>query len=116
MLNQHEHPTARAMTAMIYAKLGRREEALRNVDRALQSDAQNPVLLFFASQTRALLGLRGEALATLKAAIDNGFFNLPMIRYHIRPGLAFHALREDREFRAMLVNLEGRIDELRARY
>ena len=116
LLNEHEHPSARAVTAMTYAKLGRREEALRNVDRALQSDAQNPVLLFFASQTRALLGLRGEALATLKAAIDNGFFNLPMIRYHIRPGLAFHALREDREFRAMLVNLEGRIDELRARY
>lgn len=116
LLNEHEHPGARAITAMIYAKLGRREEALRNVDRALQSDGQNPVLLFFVSQTRALLGLRADALATLKAAVDNGFFNLPMIRYLTRPGLGFHGLRADREFRAMLADLDGRINELRARY
>ena len=73
-------------------------------------------ILFFAAQTRALLGLRREALDTLKAAVENGFYNLPMIEYLTRPGMSFHILREDPDFHAIRADLARRIDDLRARY
>ena len=101
---------------MIYAKLERREQALRNVEQSLAADPQHPVLLFFAAQARALMGLRREALDTLKAAVENGFFNLPMIEYLTRPGMSFHILRDDPEFLAIRADLARRIDDLRARY
>jgi DNA-binding winged helix-turn-helix (wHTH) protein/TolB-like protein len=113
---KNESPTTVIADGMIYAKLGRRDEALRNLQRSLAPDPQHPVRLFFAAQTRALLGLRREALNTLKAAVENGFFNLPMIEYHTRPGLSFHILRDDPEFHAIRADLARRIADLRARY
>jgi tetratricopeptide (TPR) repeat protein len=104
------------MNGMIWAKLGRKEEALRNARESLAPDPHHPLNLFFAAQIRALLGLRREALDTLKAAVENGFFNLPMIEFHSRPGLSFHALRDDPEFAAIRADLGRRIDDLRARY
>jgi TolB-like protein len=104
------------VSGMLNAKLGRREEALRNTEQRLLLDPHHPVVLFFAAQTRALLGLRREALDTLKAAVENGFFNLPMIEYLTRPGLAFHILRDHPEFHAIRTDLARRIDDLRARY
>ena len=116
LLARNENPMTRVLHGMIYAKLGRREQALRNVEQSLATDPQHPVLLFFAAQTRALLGLRREALDTLKAAVENGFFNLPMIEYLTRPGMSFHILRDDPEFHAIRADLARRINDLRARY
>ncbi|MGH9674863.1 MAG: tetratricopeptide repeat protein [Bryobacteraceae bacterium] len=116
LLAKNENAGARVLDSMIYAKLGMREKALRSLQRSLDSDPQHPVLLFFAAQTRALLGLRREALDTLKAAVENGFLNLPMIEYHTRPGLSFHILRDDPEFHALRTDLTRRIDDLRVRY
>jgi TolB-like protein/Tfp pilus assembly protein PilF len=103
-------------SGMLNAKLGRREQALRNTEQWLLLNPQHPVVLFFAAQTRALLGFRREALDTLKAAVENGFFNLPMIEYHTRPGMSFHTLRDHPEFHAIRADLARRIDDLRARY
>jgi tetratricopeptide (TPR) repeat protein len=111
-----ENPAPSVMDSIIYAKLGRRAQALRNLQESLAKDPNHPVSLFFAAQTRALLGLRREALDTLKAAVENGFFTLPMIEYHSRPGLSFHILRDDPEFHAIRADLARRIDDLRARY
>ena len=116
LLAKNEDGAGRALDGMIYAKLGRREQALRSLQLSLAADPQHPRHLFFAAQTRALLGLRREALDTLKAAVENGFFNLPMIEYHSRPGLSFHILRDDAEFHAIRADLARRIDDLRARY
>ena len=116
LLARNENPMTRVLHGMIYAKLGRREQALRNVEQSLATDPQHPVLLFFAAQARALMGLRREALDTLKAAVENGFFNLPMIEYLTRPGMSFHILRDDPEFLAIRADLARRIDGLRARY
>ena len=116
LLARNENPGARSIDAMIYAKLGRREQALRNLQQSLAADPHNPVLLWFATQTRSLLGLRREALDTLKVAVENGFFNLPMIEYVTGPGLSLHALRNDPEFHAIRADLARRIDDLRARY
>jgi TolB-like protein/Tfp pilus assembly protein PilF len=116
LLAKNDNGMARALDAMIYAKLGRTEQALRNVQQSLATDPQHPMCLFFAAQTRALLGLRREALDSLKAAVESGFFNLPMIEYHSRPGLSFHILRNDAEFHAIRADLARRIDDLRAQY
>jgi TolB-like protein/Tfp pilus assembly protein PilF len=116
LLAKNENGAGRALDGMIYAKLGRREQALRNLQLSLATDPQNPTRLFFAAQTRALLGLRREALDTLKTAVENGFFNLPMIEYHSRPGLSFHILRDDPEFHAIRADLARRINHLRAQY
>jgi tetratricopeptide (TPR) repeat protein len=116
LLAKNETSKLSILDGMIYAKLGRRDEALRNLQGSLAADPHHPVLLFFAAQTRALLGLRREALDTLRSAVENGFFNLPMIEYHTRPGLAFQNLRDDSEFHAIRADLARRIEDLRARY
>lgn len=116
LLVRNENPMTRVMHGMLYAKLGNRDQALRNVEQSLAMDPQHPVLLFFAAQARALLGLRREALDTLKAAVENGFFNLPMIKYLTRPGMSFHILRDDPEFLAIGTGVARRIADLRARY
>jgi TolB-like protein/DNA-binding winged helix-turn-helix (wHTH) protein/Flp pilus assembly protein TadD len=116
LLARNENPWGRVLTGILNAKLGRSEAARRDVEQALALDPQHPALLFFAAQARAILGQRRDALDTLKAAVENGFFNLPMIEYHTRPGLAFHALREDPQFRAILSGLGQRIQDLRAQY
>jgi tetratricopeptide (TPR) repeat protein len=116
LLSTNENSMTRVLHGMIYAKLERRELALHNVKQSLAADPQHPVLLFFAAQARALMGLRREALDTLKAAVENGFFNLPMIEYLTRPGMSLEILRDDHEFRAIRADLARRIDDLRARY
>jgi len=116
LLAKNESPKSYIHDSMIYAKLGKRDLALQNVQRSLAADSNHPLHLFFAAQTRSLLGLRREALDTLKAAVENGFFNLPMIEYHSRPGLSFHGLRDDPQFHMIRADLGRRIDVLRSRY
>ena len=116
LLAKNENPMNRLIDSMIHAKLGEREQALQISRRTLAADPNHPVHLFFAAQTRSLLGLRREALDTLKAAVENGFFNLPMIEYHSRPGLSFHALRDDPQFHLIRADLGRRIEILRTRY
>ena len=116
LLAKNENPMNRLIDSMIHAKLGEREQALQISRRTLAADPNHPVHLFFAAQTRSLLGLRREAMDTLKTAVENVFFNLPMIEYHSRPGLSFHILRDDPEFHAIRADLSRRIDNLRARY
>lgn len=116
LLAKNENPAARSTDGMIYAKLGRREQALRNLQQSLATDPHHPLFLFFAAQTRALLGDRRQALDTLKAAVENGFLNLSLIEYHTRPGLSFHILRDDPEFHAIRADLAQRTAHLRARY
>jgi DNA-binding winged helix-turn-helix (wHTH) protein/TolB-like protein/Tfp pilus assembly protein PilF len=116
LLAAHENSMTRVLQGLNYARLERREQALRNVEQSLATDPQHPLLLFFAAQTRALTGRRRQALDTLKAAVENGFFNLPMIDYLTSPGMSFHSLRDDPEFHAMRSDLARRIEDLRARY
>jgi DNA-binding winged helix-turn-helix (wHTH) protein/TolB-like protein len=116
LLATNENPMSRVLQGMIYAKLGAREQAMRNIELSLAADPQHPVLLFFAAQARALMGLRSEALGTLKAAVENGFFNLPLIEFLTRPGMSFHIFRGDPAFQTIRADLAWRIDDLRARF
>jgi DNA-binding winged helix-turn-helix (wHTH) protein/TolB-like protein/Tfp pilus assembly protein PilF len=116
LLAANENSITRVLQGMNYAKLGRNEDALRNVEKSLAADPQHPLILFFAAQARSLMGLEREAIDTLKAAVENGFFNLPMIEYLTRPGMSFHVLRDHPEFHAIHSEMARRIEDLRARY
>jgi DNA-binding winged helix-turn-helix (wHTH) protein/TolB-like protein/Flp pilus assembly protein TadD len=115
LLERHDNPYPHAFLATLYAKLGKREQARRHLDRSLAPDPHHPVFLFFAIRSYSLLGERREALNTFKAAVENGFFNLPMIDYMYGPAY-LPGLRDDPEFRAIRAGLAHRVDELRARY
>ena len=114
LLERHDNPYPHAFLATLYAKLGKREQSLRHLDQSLAPDPHHPVFLFFAIRSYSLLGERRKALNTFKAAVENGFFNLPMIDYMYGPPY-LPGLRDDPEFRAIRADLARRVDDLRAR-
>ena len=117
LLERYENPHLRNALGYAYAKLGKRAKALHQVRQMLAPDPHHPVFLFFAAETLALLGERRDALDALKAAVENGFFNLPMIDGMSRWRIGtLHGLRNDSEFLAIRADLARRVDELRARY
>jgi tetratricopeptide (TPR) repeat protein len=100
-----------------YAKLGHREKAIHYVRQSLAPDPHHPIMLFFAAEAHALLANQTESLDCLKAAIENGFFNLPMIEGMARSRICtLYSLRNDREFLAIRAELARRIEQLRVRY
>jgi predicted Zn-dependent protease len=115
-LARNENPYTRAFLGMTYAKLGRREQALDHMRQSLSPEPHHPIFLFFSAQTHGLLGDRQESLRSIRAAIENGFFNLPMIDFVTRPEMGLAILRNDREFGALRSDLARRLNELRARY
>lgn len=117
LLERYENPNSHVSLGWVYAKLGKREQALYHARQMLAPDPHHPVFLFFAAETRALVGDRRGALDALKAAVENGFFNLPMIDGMARLKIGtFHSLRNDPEYLALRADLALRVDELRARY
>jgi tetratricopeptide (TPR) repeat protein len=115
LLAKNENPYGRAFLATTYAQLGERKRALQHLDRSLADDPHHPTFLFFAMRTRALLGQRREALEHFRAAVDNGFFNMPMIDYVMQPKFV-PGLQQENEFRIIRADLARRIEDLRARY
>ncbi|MFN0102301.1 MAG: tetratricopeptide repeat protein [Bryobacteraceae bacterium] len=115
LLERHESPYPHAFLAALNAELGKRDAARYHLDRSLASDPRHPIFLFFAIRSRFLLGERRQALESFKAAVENGFFNLPMLDYVTHPKY-LSTLRNDPEFRSIRASLAGRLEELRARY
>lgn len=117
LIAKSENPYTRYGLSLCYAALGQKEKASQHIRQLLAPDPRHPVFLFFAAESLALVGERREALSTLRAAVESGFFNLPMIDYMGR-SLAgtFRSLRDEPEFNAIKADLARRVDELRARY
>ena len=61
----------------MYARFGKREQALDQVNRLLAPDPHHPWYLYFTSEIHSLLGNRRQTLENFKAAVENGFFMLP---------------------------------------
>jgi tetratricopeptide (TPR) repeat protein len=117
LLTKHENPFSRYGLILNYAKLGNREKALQQLNLLLASDPRNHTVLFFATEAHALLGNRRESLDSLKAAVENGFVNLPMIDGMARSRICtLYSLRNDSEFLAIRSELARRVEQLRARY
>ena len=115
-LGRNENPYTRALLGMTYAKLGRREESLHHMRQSLAPEPHHPIFLFFSAQTYGLLGDHQNALRSIRTAVENGFFNLPLIEFVARPPMGLAILRDDSEFRILRADLARRLNELRSRY
>jgi tetratricopeptide (TPR) repeat protein len=98
-----DNARARVLLGCLYAEFGRREEALRETEIALAFDPDDPSNLLNAACTYALLGMKTEAIATLRRAIQNGYWHVDILQRD--PDFA--SLRNEPEFLSLLVRAPG---------
>jgi serine/threonine protein kinase/Tfp pilus assembly protein PilF len=98
------------MGAVARARSGDRAGALDWVERAIAAEPDDPVILYAAAGTFAVLGLRDRAITTFARAIDLGFAN----RQWIEEDPDFDNIRDDERFRAVLQGLALRSGEMAA--
>jgi tetratricopeptide (TPR) repeat protein len=67
LLARNENPMTRVLHGMIYAKLGRREQALRNMEQSLATDPQHPRLLFFCGPNPRPAGPQARSAGHLES-------------------------------------------------
>jgi TolB-like protein/tetratricopeptide (TPR) repeat protein len=95
---------ALTMGSVARARLGQRDGALRWAEQAVASEPEDPVILYAASGTYAVLGMVEESLALFSRAIRLGFAN----RQWIEEDPDFDAVRDDPRFRAVIDDLRMR--------
>jgi tetratricopeptide (TPR) repeat protein len=83
--------------AFCASKLGRYDEAVRNIQDALKFKPKNNELLFRAAQIYAQAGHREEALAYVQRAVQEGYS-----REELRRDLTLSILKDDPQFRAIM--------------
>ena len=111
-----ENFRTRIWLGLLYAALGRRDQALAQTRIALALEPADPWALYHAGCIRALLGDRNEALRLIRRALDNGFLSLHYVTGYQRLGFPLHSLRNDPGLHELTRSLEQRVNELRARY
>ena len=93
-----EDTRARILLAGRYAELGRRNEAIRELEKVLTLGSTDPHTIYNVACTYSLLQMKEEALTTLKRAAEAGFSEWDLAARD--PDLA--CLREEPEFKRML--------------
>jgi len=94
-----DNARARVLLGCLYAQFDRREEALRETEIAMAFDPDDPSNLLNAACTYALLSMKSEAIATLRRAIQNGYWHVDILQRD--PDFA--SLRDEPEFQRLLV-------------
>jgi serine/threonine protein kinase/tetratricopeptide (TPR) repeat protein len=89
---------ARILLAGNYARLARREDAIRELDKAVSLRPNDPNTLYNAACTYGLLGMKAESLAHLKRAVQGGYASLDWASRDT--DLA--CLRDDPEFKQLI--------------
>jgi tetratricopeptide (TPR) repeat protein/DNA-binding winged helix-turn-helix (wHTH) protein len=79
------------------AKLGRYDEALRNIQEAMAAMPNQSSFLFRLAQIHAMAGHREEVYTYLRRAVEEGY-----PREDLRNDFVFQAYRDDPRFRAIL--------------
>jgi tetratricopeptide (TPR) repeat protein len=92
---------ARAQHALNLARLGERDSAVRQAERAVAQSPGSHNVLVLAVETLEVAGLRNKALAQLEAALRSG---LSLHEAEAPPGLA--RLRADSGYRSILQRLK----------
>src|SRR5436309_4441833 len=82
LLAAYENLNTHMFLGLIYAKLGRRTQALEHARRALEISPGDPWGLYLKGKIHSILGETREAVATLREAVAKGFVNLGMFDYH----------------------------------
>jgi tetratricopeptide (TPR) repeat protein len=111
-----DNERTRMFLALKYARLNRPDAARVQIARALALNAGDPWILFFASETYALLGDRSSAYESLRRSVGSGFLGIHYLDYYQHDPNGWHRYRNDAEFLAIRSGLERKIAELRARY
>lgn len=99
-----DNAQARILLGTLYARANRRDEAQRETDIAVAFDPDDPATLLNAACTYAILGFKGEAIALLRRAIQNGYRHVEFLKRD--PDLA--SLRDEPEFQRLLVSPSSR--------
>ena len=116
LLAKVENERSHVWLAMLYAQLKRPDEAREQIRLALALNPEDPWILFFASETQALLEDRGAALQSLRRSVAGGFLGVHYLDYYQKPLYGWNHYRKDPEFLDIREGLARKIAELRKRY
>ncbi len=101
---------ALTMGSVARARGGDRQGALDWAERALAAESDDPVILYAAAGSFAVLGLTDRAVETLARAIERGFAN----RQWIEKDPDLDSVRDDARFQAIMRGLQLRSGEMQA--
>jgi tetratricopeptide (TPR) repeat protein len=116
LLANAENERSHVWLAMLYAQLKRPDEAREQIRLALALNASDPWILFFASETEALLQDRVAALKSLRRSVAGGFLGLHYLDCYQKPLYGWSRYRTNPEFLSIREGLARKIAELRQRY
>jgi adenylate cyclase len=98
LLQNPDDARAHMLYALVLAGVGRREESLRESGQALELSPGDPVMLYNCTCLYARLGEIGQAIDTLRRAIEAGYVNFAWIKQD--PDM--NPLRENAEFQTLI--------------
>jgi Tfp pilus assembly protein PilF/predicted Ser/Thr protein kinase len=98
-----DNARARIVLASTYAKGGRREDALRETEIAVAFDPDDPSNLLNAGCVYSNLGMKAEAIAMVRRAIQNGYWHVDVLQRD--PD--FDNIRDEPEFQRLLIREES---------
>jgi DNA-binding winged helix-turn-helix (wHTH) protein/tetratricopeptide (TPR) repeat protein len=116
MLAVADNERTHVWLAMLYAQLKRPDDAREQLRLALKLNPDDPWILFFSSETQALLDDRVAALQSLRRSVAGGFLGLHYLDYYQKPLYGWHRYRTDPEFLSIREGLARRIAALRTAY
>jgi DNA-binding winged helix-turn-helix (wHTH) protein/tetratricopeptide (TPR) repeat protein len=116
LLGSADNERTHLWLAMTNAQLNRPAMARKHIRNALALNPDDPWVLFFVSETEALLGNHDAALVALRTSVNRGFLGLHYLDYYQRPLYGWNRYRKDPEFLAIRDGLARKIADLRARY
>jgi DNA-binding winged helix-turn-helix (wHTH) protein/tetratricopeptide (TPR) repeat protein len=115
-LEDVDNERTRMFLAMTYAKLEQSEEARNQISQALALNPGDPWVLFFASETYALMGDREAAISALRQSVARGYLGLHYLDYYQLPGYGLNRYRTNPEFLSIRSGLGQKIESLKSRY
>ena len=98
---------ARILLSVGYAHVGRREDAIAHLQKAVRLRPEDGNTLYNAACVYGVLGMKAEALETLRKAIKSGYANFDWVRRD--PDLA--CLKDDPEFLRLIQTKQGGASE-----
>jgi TolB-like protein/Flp pilus assembly protein TadD len=99
-----EDSRAGMLLAGTYAKLGRSEEAVRQLQRVMTMTITDPHTIYNAACTYGVLGKKAESLDTLRKAVEAGYGEWELAS--LDPDMS--SIRDEPEFSRLIETMKGR--------
>ncbi|MDU8885030.1 hypothetical protein RXV94_02580 [Yeosuana sp. MJ-SS3] len=98
LLHHPDDSRAHQFYAFTLKRLGRLEEAKKEMQKGIQQNSNDPIIIYNAACFYALIDEKSTAIENLKKAIDNGFRNYNYLKHD--PD--FYSLRKEPDFIALM--------------